>query len=197
MQGLCLACLSLFSEADIHANWLPSSVSFVFVKPRRPETQWVSGGIGSCVLQRSVELHCYHWMDENYIMNALYAESMYSEIKIQGLPMMPLLICMLHVLIGFHQLIPFLFFLISLGCLSSLILSFHSPLSSFVAICVNLCTLNKETFHTDAAAKERKTQTCWLDWMLASFMCKYALNVLSSKPLTAQTRSCHAFFVTR
>lgn len=62
LQGFCLACLSLFSVADIYANGFHSSVSLVFPGCIVQSANTMSvRGFCSCILQRSIELRWYHW----------------------------------------------------------------------------------------------------------------------------------------
>lgn len=67
LQGLCRAFLSQFSVDDIHANGFHSSVALVFPGCIVQSANTMSvRGICSYILQRSMELRWYHWMDENY-----------------------------------------------------------------------------------------------------------------------------------
>lgn len=60
--GLCAACLSPFSDANVHANGLLSCLSGLCKTASSRKTMIID----SCVLVRSVGRHCYHWEDENY-----------------------------------------------------------------------------------------------------------------------------------
>ena len=102
--------LSLFSVADIHANGFHSSLSCLLEAALSGvETQWVSGESARTFFRDQwSRTGTTEWMR---VMNALYTEFMYCEIKMrfQSWHAMPLLICILYVLIGFHQLVPSLF----------------------------------------------------------------------------------------
>lgn len=138
------ACLCSLTPTFMQMAFL--AVSLVFVEQRRPERQWLSTP-AFLWDQRSGTVTT----ERMRIMNVLYAETVYSEIKIQGLPMIPLLICILYVLIGFHQLNP------SLPHFPQLAL-FKSCLPILYPICVNQCA--EETFHADTAVA---IKTYWLD----------------------------------
>lgn len=72
MQLVCRtpACLSLFSDANFHANVCYIAVSLVFVVQRRPERQSLS----------TTAFLWDQWRDERMrIMNVLYAETVYTD----------------------------------------------------------------------------------------------------------------------
>lgn len=61
-RGFCPACLSLFSDANFHANGLLSCL-FGLCRTASSRKTMI---IDSCILVRSMERHCYHWKDDNY-----------------------------------------------------------------------------------------------------------------------------------
>ncbi len=131
LQSFCLACLSLFSVADIHAKGFHISASLVF-QGCIVQSGNTMNARGTCsnILQRSVELHWYNWMDENDECALCRVHVLWDEDEIRSRHMMSLLICILYVLVGFHQLIPSLFHFPWLSL-------FLYPLLPFSTICAS------------------------------------------------------------
>lgn len=98
MRAFCLSSFSVtLMQMGSAAPSLPS-----FVKPFRPETQWVPGE-SACAFFRD-QWGCTVAAEWMRLMNALCAESVFHKIKIQGFtPMMPPSTCTLYVVIGFFS----------------------------------------------------------------------------------------------
>ena len=136
--GLKDSCKAIVFPACLCSLWLTlmqmdfialSLLSFQAALSRVANTMSVRG-ICSYILQRSMELRWYHWMDRNYECALCRVHVLGDQDEIRSWHMMSPLICILYILIGFHQLI------LSLFHFPWLSLFFYNPLP-FSSICVS------------------------------------------------------------
>lgn len=90
---------STFPAIDVHANGHHRPSRILLCKSAWSRNTMSTGGICSRILQRSVELHRYHWMDGIYEFALCRVHVLWDQDS-RLMPMMPPLICMLYVVTG-------------------------------------------------------------------------------------------------